>query len=160
MKSIPCIHGCDSSEARCLDNVEAAWGAGLFDGEGTIFARIHRSRRCPNGNARMHMALCMTQEDPVRHFHQVVSVGQVVSIPVPPGGRLPQWRWQTTAEADIRYALALLWPYLSEFKKCQARLALTKRDEYLRYKHRSDASGVQPEEGSATLTVALSFNVE
>lgn len=147
MKSIPYCKGCAS--------VEAAWCAGLFDGEGTIFARIHKSRRCPNGSIRVHMALNMTQEEPVRHFHQVIGVGRVVSIPIPPGGRLPQWRWQTTAEADIRCALALLWPYLSPFKKSQACVALARRDEYVRHKHRSDASPVQGEESGAAPTVAL-----
>lgn len=109
---------------------DRAWAAGLFDGEGSIFASTHNR---PDGreHVRLHMALAMTTELAVRRFAAVVDVGNVVYLPNQTGNRKPQWRWQTTANDDVESAIGLLLPWLSEHKIVQANTALEKRRAFL-----------------------------
>lgn len=110
---------------------ERAWAAGLFDGEGSIFASASKRRSHRPPVVRLHMALGMTTEAAVRRFHAVVGVGSVVFLANQKGARKVQWRWQTSGDEGVRHALEVIRPWLSEHKQTQAREALARRDAWL-----------------------------
>lgn len=111
------------------DSHAIAWAAGLFDGEGSIFASesMKRKRR----NVRLHMAIRMTTLDDVERFHRAVGVGSVRGPYQPNGPRKPQWAWTAGTDENVRQCVALLWPYLGKNKREQATRAFAARDEYL-----------------------------
>lgn len=96
--------------------LEVAWAAGLFEGEGS-FALEAKGRY---GLTYARASLGMTDEDTVRHFHKVVGVG-VVTIWDSPPPRQRQWRWRTSSRADFATVADLLAPWLHERRA--ARLA-------------------------------------
>lgn len=133
----------------------SAWAAGLFEGEGSIFHTFQK-----NGSVRLRMSVEMTQREPVERFAQIVGVGNIVNISrevkINSGGRKPSFRWQTSCDADVRFALSVLWPYLSQFKKDDATRALAARDAYLSERSSDSAAAVhQTAEGGANPTRSL-----
>jgi hypothetical protein len=112
-------------------DVEVAWAAGLFDGEGTIFAAVEYRPRRSRPQVRLKCALSMTTPDVVRRFHQIVGVGVVRPIKKEPGNRKFQSRWEAWTGEEIHAAIAILWPYLSNPKREQAAAAFADKDMWL-----------------------------
>ena len=95
-----------------MTDVEIAWAAGFFDGEGcTTLAR-------KGGNA--HVRIVVMQKDPevLHRFHAAVGVGAIYYHDRK--SACPMWAWQTTNEADSRAVIELLRPYLGTVKREQA----------------------------------------
>lgn len=109
---------------------ELAWAAGLFDGEGTVFASatLHGERR----RVRLCAAVAMTTVETVQRFHSAVGVG-AINGPYQKQGprRKPQWIWRAGSEADVRGVIAAIWPWLSEPKRRQAVEAFAARDAHV-----------------------------
>lgn len=112
-----------------MNSHEIAWAAGLFDGEGSVFAanEMKRGRR----HVRLHMAVRMTTLDDIKRFHRAVGVGAMSGPYQPKGDRKLIWAWQAGPDASARYCIDLLWPYLGKNKRAQATDALKARDHYL-----------------------------
>lgn len=106
---------------------ERAWAAGFFDGEGTIFLR--RTARHKGGTTgkyypltTVEMAVAQVRPEPLRRFRKVIGFGKF-------GGpynhkqknHRPYYRWLTAGRPHCHEALSILWPYMSEPKKQQAR---------------------------------------
>ena len=105
-------------------NVEhAAYIAGLFDGEGSIYyARRPERKKKHNGEGfrysnsmRISMEMTMTDKSVIKWVHDVLGVGTVVKKPRK-GFRkdgtkyLMQWKWRCTFR-DAFYVCCVLWPH-------------------------------------------------
>lgn len=98
-----------------------AWAAGLFEGEGSIFAGKERGS--------ITLALSMTDEDVVRRFHEVIGRGTVVG-PHHRSGQKDQWTWRcSTLDAEV--ILQALIPWLGVRRTERAEEALQARREYI-----------------------------
>jgi hypothetical protein len=107
---------------------EVAWAAGLFDGEGTIFAgKINRYRR---QSVRLYMAVAMTDHEPVERFHDVVGVGRIVWLPSPDPSRKPKHRWEVSSNGAVLVAWDVIAPACSPPKCRQAAAAFAARAAY------------------------------
>ena len=100
---------------------EAAYIAGLFDGEGTITYKKYPERK-KKGNKvntyncwRISMEVAMTDQSVLIWLHKALGVGTLASKKVN-GKRvdgtpyLKQWRWRCTFR-DAYYVCLLIWPY-------------------------------------------------
>jgi len=100
---------------------EAAYIAGLFDGEGTITYKKYFERKKKNNKVnryncwRISMEVAMTDKSVLIWLHQTLGVGTLTSKKVN-GKRvdgtpyLKQWRWRCTFR-DAYYVCLLIWPY-------------------------------------------------
>ena len=96
---------------------DAAYIAGLFDGEGSIdFTKRKEKKRSGTYNCRrVSMEISMTDQSVIRWMHEVLGVGTVVKKPrkgLRKDGTkyLMQWRWRCTFR-DAYYVCRVLWPY-------------------------------------------------
>ena len=96
---------------------DAAYMAGLFDGEGSIdFTKRKEKKRSGTYNCRrVSMEITMTDQSVIRWMHEVLGVGTVVKKPrkgLRKDGTkyLMQWRWRCTFR-DAYYVCRVLWPY-------------------------------------------------
>ena len=96
---------------------DAAYIAGLFDGEGSIdFTKRKEKKRSGTYNCRrVSMEISMTDQSVIRWLHEVLGVGTVVKKPrkgLRKNGTkyLMQWRWRCTFR-DAYYVCRVLWPY-------------------------------------------------
>ena len=96
---------------------DAAYIAGLFDGEGSIeFTKRKEKKR--NGTydcRRISMEISMTDESVLRWVTEVLNVGTLTKKPrkgLRKNGTkyLMQWRWRCTFR-DAYYVCRVLWPY-------------------------------------------------
>ena len=96
---------------------DAAYMAGLFDGEGSIdFTKRKEKKRSGTYHCRrVSMEISMTDQSVIRWVHEVLGVGTVVKKPrkgLRKNGTkyLMQWRWRCTFR-DAYYVCRVLWPY-------------------------------------------------
>ena len=102
---------------------DAAYIAGLFDGEGSLQykkgwekKKKHTGKGYRNTNAwRINMEIAMTDESVIRWVLEVLGVGSVIRRNVKgttKSGRKykTQWRWRCTFR-DAYHVCKLLWPY-------------------------------------------------
>jgi len=106
-----------------ITNEQAAYIAGLFDGEGSIyFAKRPEKKKKHKGRGyrvsisqRISMEVTMTDQSVIRWVHEVLGCGTVVKKPRKgfrkDGTRyLMQWKWRCTFR-DAFYVCCLLWPH-------------------------------------------------
>ena len=100
-----------------MTEYDAAYIAGLFDGEGSIdFTKRKEKKRSGTYNCRrVSMEVTMTDQSVIRWMHEVLGVGTVVKKPrkgLRKDGTkyLTQWRWRCTFR-DAYYVCRVLWPY-------------------------------------------------
>lgn len=86
-----------------MNELEVAWAAGFFDGEGSTYIRARRGPNAPRG----------------------------------------MFMWATTNIDDARTAIAVLWPYLSDPKRRQARRAFDWYDNFCWLREHTIASHCQ-----------------
>jgi hypothetical protein len=103
--------------------VEAAYLAGLLDGEGHI--SVNRTRTGPSAKAckrgyayRSQIMLTMTDEKLVRWVHALTGLGTVAALRQTNSRHRPAWRWTVWSREASTVARAIL-PYL-RLKKPQA----------------------------------------
>ena len=106
-----------------ITNEDAAYIAGLFDGEGSIyFAKRKEKKKKHNGDGyrysmsqRISMEITMTDEMVIRWVHEVLNVGTVVRKPrkgLRKDGTkyLMQYKWRCTFR-DAYYVCCMIWPW-------------------------------------------------
>ena len=106
-----------------ISSEHAAYIAGLFDGEGSIyFAKRIEKKKKHKGEGyrfsncmRISMEVTMTDQSVIRWIHEVLGVGTVVKKPRKgfrkDGTRyLMQWKWRCTFR-DAFYVCCVLWPH-------------------------------------------------
>ena len=93
---------------------DAAYLAGLFDGEGSIdFTKRKEKKKYGTYNCRrVSMEISMTDESTIRYVHDVLKVG-TVTIRKPTKswiGKKTQWRWRCS-HRDAYLVAKVLWPF-------------------------------------------------
>ncbi len=83
-------------------DIEIAWAAGLFEGEGCIVLRAKRAAELTVG---------MTDRDVIDRFHRVVGAGYVLTESRTKDGHKTLHRWMCGKSADVRAVLAAFLPY-------------------------------------------------
>jgi len=106
-----------------ITSEHAAYIAGLFDGEGSIYyARRQEKKKKHKGpgfrysnSMRISMEVTMTDQSVIRWLHEVLGVGTVVKKPrkgLRKDGTkyLMQYKWRCTFR-DAFYVCCILWPH-------------------------------------------------
>ena len=106
-----------------IAETDAAYIAGLFDGEGSIyFTKRPEKKKKHNGKGyrisnsqRISMEVTMTDESVIRWLHEILGVGTVVKKPrkgLRKDGTkyLMQWKWRCTFR-DAYYVCLNIWPW-------------------------------------------------
>ena len=106
-----------------IAETDAAYIAGLFDGEGSIyFTKRPEKKKKHNGKGyrisnsqRISMEVTMTDESVIRWLHEILGVGTVVKKPrkgLRKDGTkyLMQWKWRCTFR-DAYWVCLNIWPW-------------------------------------------------
>jgi len=120
-----------------------AWAAGIWDGEGSAFLSTTATEtRRPRPVMNVTQACDSITEPPelLVRFHEAVGgLGRIRFRGVPPSrssGVRPQWEWVCTRFEHIQAVTAMLWPWLTQVKRTQARRMLLE----MRYRKPSAAN--------------------
>ena len=112
-----------------MEAIDAAYMAGLFDGEGSVDYKQRMERKKKHKGEGMRETLvwnitcemAMTDEDTVRWFHKKVGTGRVNMLDKSKqaGGKphhKMQWRWRTSHREALKFAKSLI-PYAKTKKE-------------------------------------------
>jgi hypothetical protein len=105
-----------------MNDVQAAWTAGLFEGEGSIEIALP-----PRTRTHIRLYLSMTDHDVVEKFVGIVGCGAIKDRVAPSQTRdnwKPQWAWRAGKEQDVRRLLGLWLPHFGERRSLRALEAL------------------------------------
>jgi hypothetical protein len=107
--------------------LEIAWAAGLFEGEGTF--TVHKSSRTgQNGpgkvSTRPRAALATTDEDVAVRFYRAVELGKLTGPYTNGPGRKPYWVWALANNGEFPVFLALVEPWLGQRRRVRAQEVL------------------------------------
>jgi hypothetical protein len=91
--------------------LELAWAAGFFDGEGCTMVKRKR------GNAAVNLIVAQKTPEMLERFQAAVGGGYIYHNPRAQGA---PYNWQATSQPVARQVLDLLWPYLGSIKQAQA----------------------------------------
>lgn len=98
-----------------LAELDAAYLAGLLDGEGTIGVRPR-----PNGYVNLELGICMTTPKPLRWARAVTGLGSIYHRPERRARRRDAWFWKVSSCAAIAEVLQQVLPHL-KVKAAEAR---------------------------------------
>ncbi len=105
-------------------DVDYAWAAGLWDGEGCTM-----QGGTQNNTYAIQMAMSQSSKtgvpDVLRKFRRIVGAGNITGPYYRPQ-RNPIYRWTISQKNEVRRILRLLWPFLGTRKRRQARYHLQK----------------------------------
>ena len=99
-----------------MNTNDAAYIAGLFDGEGCVTyskrPRKRKGRKKPSSTWNIRMEISMTDESVIRWVHDMLKVGTVnIRRPIKSWvGKKTQWRWRCS-HRDALQVSKILWPY-------------------------------------------------
>ena len=94
---------------------DAAYLAGLFDGEGSVYFKKTRQKKHQRPGKPIHnvmvirMEISMTDKEVLQWVWETTGVGAFGSKKVKEGYK-PQWRWRA-AHRDALYVAKLIWPF-------------------------------------------------
>lgn len=109
--------------------IEVAWAAGFFDGEGTVGA--FRRERGSDVRA-LKLSVCQADPRPLLRFARTFGFPEtkVYGPEFRTSGRVrqrkPMWRFQIADRDDVLRVLSLMEPYLSDMKREQAVTAVAR----------------------------------
>tara|TARA_R100000655_G_C2861284_1_gene171520 strand:+ start:76 stop:486 length:411 start_codon:yes stop_codon:yes gene_type:complete len=98
-----------------MTETDAAYLAGLFDGEGSVYYKRTKQIRHNRPGKPVHniwvirMEIAMTEKSIINWVHEFTGVGHSGSRKVKPGKK-KQWRWRCS-HRDAYYVSRLIWPY-------------------------------------------------
>jgi hypothetical protein len=110
-----------------VDREALAWAAGFFDGEGCFFHGVRKRYGNSKGGPYHRTETRMTQAHPavLERFREVVGLGQVYGPYAKQGPRdRPQWQYVAYGWRQTQAIIALLWPWIGEVKRLQAKNVL------------------------------------
>lgn len=93
-----------------MTDVEIAWFAGIFEGEGCIATT--RSKY-------PWLQVAMSDEDVIRRLHSVSGCGTVRALATRPGYK-PMWEWRAGKRTDVARLLCAMAPLLGERRRAKA----------------------------------------
>ena len=94
---------------------DAAYVAGLFDGEGSVYIKRMDQMKHNRPGKPVHkvwvirMEMAMTDKDTIKWCHELFGCGHFGERKVKPGYKR-QWRWRVS-HRDAVYVAKILWPY-------------------------------------------------
>ena len=93
-----------------MTDVDVAWLAGLFEGEGTCSGSIDKRTL----RTYWHLSIRMTDEDVVRRCHEVTGLGRFGMAGNKPFARAtkPLFKWGVTSRLELAQLIPLLLPHL------------------------------------------------
>lgn len=98
-----------------MHDVDAAYIAGLFDGEGSVYYKLTKRIRHDRPGKPIHntwvirMEIAMTDKSVLVWLHEVLGCGTVGPRKVKKGNK-PQWRWRCSYR-DAYYVCKIIWPF-------------------------------------------------
>ena len=111
---------------------EAAWAAGLFDGEGTFgaYAKPQMGPSWRGVQMSIPQASATDAPETLLRFRAAVGIGTLTGprIVPSPWSRLPQYRWQANGRHVCTAALKVIWPWLGPVKRAEIRAAMEHLD--------------------------------
>ena len=99
-----------------MNTNDAAYIAGLFDGEGSVTYKQYMRQRKGKTKAyttwSIELEISMTDKEVIRWVHETLNVGSFSKRPPHKSsmGKKMQWRWRCSFR-DALYVCKLLWPY-------------------------------------------------
>jgi hypothetical protein len=105
---------------------ELAWAGGFFDGEGSTYLEKHRSHAgylVPRVHVTQSSSVGIAAEL-LRLKATIGDLGTISSVHPAKGMSRPYRRWRVFTPADVQLALHLLWPFIGDVKRRQARFVL------------------------------------
>lgn len=111
-----------------MTEIEIAWAAGLFEGEGCIYSS-------PRGRGRSRkVCVVSTDRDVIDRFHQIVGIGRVGvgSNAVTNPAWKPNYEWRVTQWDEMVHILRLFLPYFCERRRLAAEQFLADPVQYVR----------------------------
>ena len=99
-----------------MKETDAAYIAGLFDGEGHVIYKQYPKQRKGQTKAyptwKITLEINMTEQSIVRWVHEALGVGTVCEKPPGKGqiGRRMQWRWRCSSR-DAYKVCCMMFPY-------------------------------------------------
>ena len=104
---------------------ELAWAAGFFDGEGCTMIRRDRRLGDPTRAPTVNVGIAVNQVDRrvLDRLLAALGTGTIRGPYKTPGGK-DQWRYAADGFARVVAVVAILWPWLGEIKRDQARRVL------------------------------------
>ena len=100
-----------------INDVDAAYIAGLFDGEGNIYYKQNMVKRGKDKKAyptwQIRMEISMTERSIIHWIHETLGVGTFHKKPPGKGqmGRKMQYRWRCGFR-DAYYVCKVIWPFV------------------------------------------------
>ena len=94
---------------------DAAYVAGLFDGEGSVYFKRLKQKKNNRPGKPVHnvmvirMEIAMTDKDTIKWCHELFGCGAFGERKVKEGYKR-QWRWRV-AHRDALYVAKIIWPY-------------------------------------------------
>jgi hypothetical protein len=108
------------------DQVELAWAAGFFDGEGSTILKPYVNSRYRDSTPGLELRVAQDDPRPLRRFFRALGVGRFYGPYVSKKRPGRTWfSWAAQSRDDIQIAALLLWPYLSGPKREQMHAAFT-----------------------------------
>ena len=95
-----------------MTEIEKAYIAGLFDGEGSVDYAQRWEKRTKGRKYkvwRIHCEISMTHKYVIQWVHEVLGMGTVRPKKVQKGKK-PQWRWRCSFREALQFAM-LVWPH-------------------------------------------------
>jgi len=118
--------------AEVVAELEAAWAAGLFDGEGTFsaYARANRPASWRAVSMSIPQSSVTAVPETLIRFRKIVGVGTITGPRVVPSPwtRQPQYRWRVEGRHVVSVAAKVIWPWLGPVKRAEIRAAMEHLD--------------------------------
>ena len=98
-----------------MDISDAAYAAGLFDGEGSVYYKKMKQQKHKRPGKPIHnvwvirMEIAMTDKDTIKWCHELFGCGHFGERKVQKGYKR-QWRWRVS-HRDALYVAKILWPF-------------------------------------------------
>jgi hypothetical protein len=125
---------------------QLAWAAGFFDGEGWVGIVQYSCQGRKYTRISAHVA--QTNLSILHRFQTTIGRG-TVNGPYRVGRKnhKPYWTYQTSGIQDTQHLIAVLWTWLADVKRVQAKTALSAIGEY--YRRVKEKPGSKPGQRAA-----------